>query len=223
MPAEHSWLTHRIIKFMVRCRSFFLFLGMDEFSLLKNFVSQFVTFNEEEWRYHQSILTRRFIKKGEYILREGEVCDHVTFINSGYFRIYNTVKDEDLTVNFSFEGNYITDYVSFVSRQPSIDNMVAMEDAEILQLQYTDLMTAYEKYPVWQKFGRKMAEYILVFVVTRNKALLYNSPEERYLRLMKERPKVMERVPLQYIASYLGIQPESLSRIRKRLATGKGA
>jgi CRP-like cAMP-binding protein len=63
----------------------------------------------------------------------------------------------------------------------------------------------------------------LVFVVSRNKALLYNSPEERYLRLMKERPKVMERVPLQYIASYLGIQPESLSRIRKRLATGKSS
>jgi CRP/FNR family transcriptional regulator, anaerobic regulatory protein len=190
---------------------------MDEFSQLRKYVSQFVTFNEEEWQIHQMLLSRRFLKKGEYILREGEVCSHVTFINTGYFRVFNIIKEQELTVNFSFEGNYVTDYTSFVTRQPTIDNIIAMEDAEILQLHYRDMQKGFESSPVWQKFGRLIAEYILIFATNRSRSLLYNSPEERYLMLMKERPKVMERVPQHYIASYLGIQPESLSRIRKRL------
>jgi CRP/FNR family transcriptional regulator, anaerobic regulatory protein len=191
---------------------------MDEFSLLRKYVSQFVVFSEEEWQIHESLLSRRFLKKGEFILREGEVCNHVTFINTGYFRVFNTIKEEELTINFAFEGNYVTDYTSFVTRLPSIDNIVAMEEAEILQLRYDDLQKGYERAAVWQKFGRLIAEYILVFATNRNKSLLYNSPEERYLLLMKDRPKVMERVPQHYIASYLGIKPESLSRIRKRIA-----
>ncbi|MBL7859365.1 MAG: Crp/Fnr family transcriptional regulator [Cyclobacteriaceae bacterium] len=195
---------------------------MDEFSQLRKYVQQFVIFTEEEWQLHQSLLTRRFLKKGEFILRQGEVCDHVTFINKGHFRVYSLVEGEELTTNFAFEGNYITDYSSFVSRQPSVDNIVAMDDAELLQLRYDQLQSAYDSSPVWQKFGRMMAEYILIFVVQRNRNMLFNTPEERYLKLIKDRPKVMERIPQQYIASYLGIKPESLSRIRKRLMEKDG-
>lgn len=194
---------------------------MDEFQILKNYISKFISFNEQEWQLHQSILSRRFLKKGEFLLRGGEVCDHVTFINNGHFRVYNIVNEEELTINFAFEGNYVTDYISFVSRRPSSDFILAMDDAEILQIKYNDLQATYEKSPVWQKFGRIMAEYILVFIAERNKALLFNTPEERYINLMKERPKVIERIPQQYIASYLGIKPESLSRIRKRMTGSK--
>jgi len=199
---------------------YFVSFRMDEFSSIRNFISRFLSFTEEEWRVHQSLLVRRFLKKGEFILRGGEVCNHVTFINKGLVRVYNEVNEEELTLNFGFEGNYITDYSSFVSRQPTVDFIVAMEDLEILQLSYPDLQAAYEKYPVWQKFGRLMAEYILLFVVDRNRSLLYLTPEERYLKLMKDRPKVIARVPLKYIASYLGITPEALSRIRKRMSEG---
>lgn len=192
---------------------------MDDFSAIRNFISRFVTVTEEEWKAHEILLKKKFIKKGDYLLRAGEVCDHVTFINKGYFRIYHFVGEEELTANFAFEGNYVTDYPSFVSRQPTSDNIVAMDDVEVLMLEYKDLQLAYEQYPVWQKFGRMIAEYILLFVVDRNKSLLFLSPEERYLKLMKDRPKVIANVPLKYIASYLGITPEALSRIRKRMST----
>lgn len=194
---------------------------MDEFTLLRKYISQFLTFTEDEWQLHQALLLRRFLKKGEFLLRGGEVCNHVTFINKGHFRSYNIIDGDDITFNFAFEGNYVTDYTSFVSRRPSTDYIVAMDDAEILQLKYEDLQAAYEKSPVWQKFGRLMAEFVLIHISQRNKGLLFNTPEERYLNLMKERPKVFERVPQQYIASYLGIKPESLSRIRKRLMESK--
>ena len=194
---------------------------MDEFRILKTYIAKFLPFTEEEWQLHQAVLTRRFLKKGEFVLKGGEVCNHVTFINKGHFRVYNIVNGEELTSNFAFEGNYTTDYTSFVSRKPSSDYILAMDDAEILQIRYEELQATYEKSPVWQKFGRMMAEYILVFVAERNKALLFNTPEERYINLMKERPKVFERIPQQYIASYLGIKPESLSRIRKRMMEPK--
>lgn len=191
---------------------------MNEFSSIRNFVSRFLNFTEVEWMMMQNVLTRRFIKKGEYLLREGEICNHVTFINKGFVRIYNIIQDEDLTINFAFDGNFTTDFASLIPRKPSTDYIVAMEDLEILQLEYTDMQALYESAMVWQKFGRLITEYVLLFVVERNKALLFKSPEERYLKLMKERPKVMANVPLKYIASYLGITPEALSRIRKRLS-----
>lgn len=199
---------------------YFVSFRMDEFSLLRNYVSRFITFTEEEWRVHQSMLVRRFLKKGEFILKAGEVCNHVTFLNKGFVRVYNIVNDDELTANFGFEGNYVTDYTSFVSRQPSLDYIVAMEDLEILQLSYADMQGAYEKYPVWQKFGRLIAEYILIFATERSRTFLFLSPEERYLKLMKDRPKVIANIPLKYIASYLGITPEALSRIRKRMSEG---
>lgn len=198
----------------------FVSFRMDEFHSIRKYISRFLTFTEEEWQVHQAVLTRRFLKKGEFILRGGEVCNHVTFINKGYTRVYNVIHEEELTINFAFEGNYVTDYSSFVSRQSSTDFIVAMEDVEILQMSYADMQAAFDKYPVWQKFGRLIAEYILLFVVDRNKSLLFLSPEERYLKLLKDRPKVIAQVPLKYIASYLGVTPEALSRIRKRLSVG---
>lgn len=166
----------------------------------------------------QSVLSRRFLKKGEFLLRAGEVCKHVTFINKGFVRIYNIVHDEELTINFAFEGNFTTDFASLLPRKPSTDYIVAMEDLEVLQLHYDDKQKLYDQAMVWQKFGRLIVEYILLFIVERNKALLFTTPEERYLKLIKERPKVMANVPLKYIASYLGVTPEALSRIRKRLS-----
>jgi CRP-like cAMP-binding protein len=108
-----------------------------------------------------------------------------------------------------------------VSREPSIENHQALVDSEVLLLNYADTQELYEKVPVWQKFGRLIAEFILVRIVQRNKAMLFLSPEDQYLNLMKERPKVISNIPQHYIASYLGIKPESLSRIRKRLAQNK--
>lgn len=194
---------------------------MDEFVSIRNFASRFVQFSEEEWQAHQACLTRRFLQKGEFLLKGGDVCDHVSFLTKGLARVYNIVNEEELTINFAFEGNYITDYPSFVTRKPSFDYIIAMENVEVLQINYTQLQRIYEAYPIWQKFGRLMAEYILVFVVERNKSLLFLSPEERYLKLMQERPKVISNVPLKYIASYLGITPEALSRIRKRMSKGE--
>jgi CRP-like cAMP-binding protein len=195
----------------------------DEYSQFQEFISNFITVTEEEWKLHRDVLIRKFLKKGEFLSREGNVCEHVSFVNKGYFRIYADVNGEEITNYFSFENTYATDYASFLTRKPSSENIVAMEDAEVLQLNYSNMQMLYDKVPSWQKFGRLMAEHVYLIAVERTKSLLYNSPEALYLKIMEEFPEIIERVPLQYIASFMGIQPESLSRIRKRVMEVKRA
>jgi CRP-like cAMP-binding protein len=195
----------------------------DEYSQFREFISNFITVTEEEWKLHRDVLIRKFLKKGEFLSREGNVCEHVSFVNKGYFRIYADVNGEEITNYFSFENTYATDYASFLTRKPSSENIVAMEDAEVLQLNYSNMQMLYDKVPSWQKFGRLMAEHVYLIAVERTKSLLYNSPEALYLKIMEEFPEIIERVPLQYIASFMGIQPESLSRIRKRVMEVKRA
>jgi CRP/FNR family transcriptional regulator, anaerobic regulatory protein len=189
----------------------------DEYTPLRDFIMRFISVTEEEWNLHRDFLSRRFLKKGEFLLREGEVCDQVSFINKGSFRVSASIKDKEVSHFFFFENEYATDYESFLTRTPTRENIQAMEDSEVMNLNYKNMQVLYEKIPAWQKYGRLIGEYAFLMSSQRVKELFYYSPEELYLKLMKERPKIIERVPQQYIASYLGIQPESLSRIRKRL------
>jgi CRP-like cAMP-binding protein len=189
----------------------------DEFSLFREFIGNFIEVTENEWKLHRDVLCRKFLKKGEFLLRENQVCEHVSFVNKGYFRIFGNIKGVEITNYFAFENTYATDYASFLTRKASCENIIAMEDAEVLQLNFPNMQMLYESVPAWQKFGRLMAEHVYLIAVERTKSLLYNSPEELYLKLMQDCPEIIERVPQQCIASFMGIQPESLSRIRKRL------
>jgi CRP/FNR family transcriptional regulator, anaerobic regulatory protein len=193
----------------------------DEYSQIRAYINNFIQVTEEEWQLHRNVLYRRFLKKGEYLLRAGQVCNDVSFINSGAVRCYTLCKGEDLTNFFFFENSYTTDYVSFLSRKPSDSYLVALEDTEVLNLSYENMQMLYEKVPSWQKYGRLIAEFVFLLAEERATMLQINSPEELYLKILREQPQIIERVPLQHIASYLAIKPESLSRIRKRLVEQK--
>lgn len=189
----------------------------DEYTPLRNFINQMIAVTEDEWQAHRALLTRRFVAKGEYLLHVGEICNQVSFINRGSFRMYWDVNGQDTTKNFFFENEYASEYESFISRTPANFAIRAMEDAEVMELSYPNVQKLYENFPVWQKYGRIIAEWLFIHLTRRSKDLLSKSPEELYTDLLNTRPYIIERMPLHYIASYLGVQPESLSRIRKRL------
>lgn len=193
----------------------------EEFSRLRAYVNRFMVLPEPDFAAMQQRMVRQTIPKGGHLLKAGEVCPYVAFINKGHLRSYCLVKGEEVTYNFWFEGNFITDYSSFLTRQPSIETHEALDDVEVITVSYDDMQDLYKQFPGWDKFGRLIAEFIIIGIAERNRAMLFLSPEEQYLNLMKTRPKVFANVPQHYIASYLGLRPESLSRIRKRLATAK--
>jgi CRP/FNR family transcriptional regulator, anaerobic regulatory protein len=167
------------------------------------------------------ILELKKLKKKEFLLKEGQVCNKITFINAGCFRLFYNIDGEENNIQFFFENSFHTDYNSFLTGEPSLENMQALEPCEIVQFKKSDLYKLYETNPIFEKIGRIMAENAFLSVTKLNKMLTNEEPEQRYLSLLKHRPELVNRVPQHFIASYLGIKPESLSRIRKRILTKK--
>lgn len=165
-----------------------------------------------------SRITVRKLKKKELMLREGEICDRVSFIHKGYVRLYYNVDGAENTIQFFFENSWYTDFDSFLVGTKTLENVQALAPLEVLELKKKDLYYLYDTFPVFERIGRMMAENAFLSVSRLNKMRANQRPEERYLTLLKQRPEVVEKIPQKYVASYLGVKPESLSRIRKRIS-----
>ncbi len=184
-------------------------------------LSQFISLDPSEQEHFISKLTvKRFAKK-ELVLHEGQVCHYSYFINYGCLRYYYNVDGQENTAQFFFENGWYADYESFLLGKPTKQNIETLEKSELLLLSAKDLQQLYTDIPKFERFGRLMAENAFLGIRQRSEMLENQTAEERYLNLMKERPKVFERIPQHYIASYLGIRPPSLSRIRKRILGSK--
>ncbi|MBC7934227.1 MAG: Crp/Fnr family transcriptional regulator [Rhizobacter sp.] len=191
-------------------------------SIIKS-IEQLVSFNQEEANALRAILTEKKLKRKDHLLREGSVCNYAAFIVKGCLHYYYIVDGEESTGQFFFENGWYSDYESFLSGEPSSQNIQALEDCTLYLIYRTDLESLFSQYPVFEKFGRLMAERAVLGLKKKNEFLTLQSFEQRYLQLINERPKVIERVSLKYIASYLGMKAESLSRIRKRLFDKKNS
>lgn len=173
--------------------------------------------NETESLAFKNILKLKTIKKNEHILVEGEVCNFGIFIVQGCLRYYYMVDGVESTGNFFFENQWYTDFEGFLYGKPSLQNIEALEDCVVYFGYKSDFDKLAVQSPVFNDFLKVMMEQCIKGLTGRGMAMTLLSPEERYLRVIKHCPKVIERVSLKYIASYLGIKPESLSRIRSRL------
>jgi CRP-like cAMP-binding protein len=184
----------------------------------KNFVSLVPSLTVEDLDRICLRLQYKSYTRKSIIVEEGQVCNHVYFINKGAVRLINLQEGQERNAMYIFEDNWISEYRSFILRAPAIQTLQAIEDCEILLLHYDDVQESYNTNPRFERFGRLITEYI--FAQTSNgdiEARKY-SPEERYLRLIENDSIMLKRLSQQQIASFLGIQPESLSRIRKRLS-----
>jgi CRP-like cAMP-binding protein len=184
---------------------------------LHSLLKQYVQIEDEAWQDMQSRLKNRTYKKRDIFIKEGNVCTEIAFITRGSFRYYTVIDGVEITTYFSFEQEWLSSYSSFLSNGPSLVSVEAMQDAEMLVLGKADLQELYGRYLSIEHFGRYMAEHLVTCLDSRMHSLLLKTPEERYLKVLNETPEYFEKVPLHYIASFLGIAPESLSRIRRRL------
>ncbi len=164
-------------------------------------------------------------KKGEFYNEYRNVCKHLGFIIDGVFRIYraNDETGEEKNILFFSKHQFMTSFKSFLTQTPCNFFTQSMADANILYIHIDDLNRLYKQSHGWEHFGRVMAESSFNLVLTNTEGFLFKTPEERYLEMIELHPDIFNSVPLYHIASYLGIQGPSLSRIRKRMALKPGA
>ncbi len=186
---------------------------------LKQYFFSFVVLPDLEWADLETCFHFKKLSKGTYLLKAGKVCRKMYFLNSGMCRSF-TIKDgKEITTNFFFSGSLVADYSSFVQQQPSTEYIQLLEDAAVVYFSYEKMQQMYEKYYNMQKFGRLIAEKIFLNIYQRQQDFLLRTPKKRYLDLVQRRPKVVLNLPQIYVASYLGITPEYLSRLRRDLKT----
>jgi CRP-like cAMP-binding protein len=162
----------------------------------------------------------RKIKKGDFFNMQNVVCNDIGLITKGIFRIYHVEPETDEEKNMFFfsENQFVVSFRSFLNQYPCSYYIQAIEDAEIIYINYQDLNDLYERNSKWGNFGRLLAELFFNYSQARTEELLFNTHEQRYLKLLDEHPNIVNRIPAYHISSYLGIANPSLSRIRKRIS-----
>jgi len=158
-----------------------------------------------------SIIT---VKKNKDLQPIGHTCKTIYFINKGIARIYYFKDGIDITENFFFENNIIARVESLFTGKPSRKAIQILEDAEIVGINANQLFKLYDSFPEIERLFRKIFEAAYVEKVHRIEGIQFHTAEERYKALLQEAPDILKRVPLKYVASYLGITQVSLSRIR---------
>ena len=154
------------------------------------------------------------IKKSKDLQPIGHTCKTIYFINKGVARIYYFKDGIDVTESFSFENNIIARVESLFTGKPSRKAIQVLEDSEVIAINANQLFKLYDTFPEIERLFRKIFEAAYVETVNRIEGMQFHSAEERYNALLSEAPNVLMRVPLKYVASYLGITQVSLSRIR---------
>jgi CRP-like cAMP-binding protein len=181
----------------------------------KRFIESRVTLEAGAWEELRDALTYKEIPKGSHFLNQGETCKQIGFIIQGYVRLYFILDGEEITKDFNFENSFCGSFASFSLQQPSRFNIIAMEPLKLYCFGRDTLYRLFDKYPGLQKLGRLNMENMFIHKELRESSFLLDTAEQRYHNLLKQQPGIAQKVPLKYIASYLGITAETLSRIRK--------
>ena len=189
------------------------------FELLFEKFSEKIELTEEEKKLSRSFFIPKKLRRKQYLLQEGDVCKYVAFVEKGLLRSF-TVDDKghEHITQFAFEGWWIADQVSFLTGEPSEYNIEALEDCELLLLTKQAEDEMLEKIPKFERYFRILLQNNLIATQKRLASSLSQTAEERYNELISSCPDTLpKRIPQHMLASFLGISPETFSRIRKQM------
>jgi CRP-like cAMP-binding protein len=169
------------------------------------------------------LIAERFVpftvERDEHILKEGQVCKFVGFVETGLLMYYKVSNEgEEIVADFAKENEWVSQYESFMSRTPSALFIKALEPCQLHTISLDHLNELYERVPGFEKLAKQMVEKVFMDMVKRSLELQNLKAEDRYQKLVTDYPFIIQRVPQYYVASFLGIAPQSLSRIRKNRA-----
>lgn len=181
---------------------------------LQHLFGQYFDLPQESFELFQGILRERNLQKGETWILEGEVCTKLGFISRGLMRSYYYKDKKDITVSFSSKGEFITSMSSFISQKPSYESIEALDNCQIYELEYMDLMAVFKEDRHLEHIYRLILEQYYIDLEQQLIFSKFKSAKDRYLELMEKRPFIIHKASVGQVASYLDMSLETLSRIR---------
>ena len=186
--------------------------------LLLQTLRQIAPIELDEEQFFRSIFKEMHIKKGDFFLKAGEINNKLGFVNKGLIRYFVYKNDDESTIEFTSEGEFIAEYQSFLDNSEAIQYIQAIEDTTLLVTDNDGIQQLYNTTKNGNLIGRLVIEYRYNHLMKQLLSIYMHDPEQRYRNFIKVYPDLIQRVPQYYVASYVGVKPESLSRIRKRIA-----
>ncbi|MFH5883951.1 Crp/Fnr family transcriptional regulator [Halalkalibaculum sp. DA3122] len=182
---------------------------------LKESLQEHVSLSNEEWELCKNNFRPKRMLKRQFLLQEGDICRELAFVEKGALCSYSVdSKGNQHVLRFAFDGWWIADLQSFFTKHPSTFNIEVLEDSELLMLDRQNHEKLLEEIPGYERYHRIIVQNAYVALQQRVENALGLTAEEKYARLIKHNPEFMNRVPLNLVASYLGMSPETLSRVR---------
>ena len=185
---------------------------------IRKYLEKTFKLTDQDWEIFSLKLVRLEFPKKHILLKAGQIENNLSFIETGIVRFYIPREENDRTFAFTFDNSFVSGYNSFLTKTLSTYYIETLTKTTLWRLSYNDLQEIYNETEIGNAIGRQASEDLFLKKSKREISLLYETAEQRYLNLFNEQPKLIKQIPLKYIASYIGITPQALSRIRKRIS-----
>lgn len=192
---------------------------MNRAEQIKLVFQQLVDLSPAQWQTFEQHLEEVTFLKNDFLCQVGQVEQYLYFIHVGAVRVYHQTEQQEFTLNFHFANDFVSAFSSFLTQTPSRVYLQALENVHVSRIHRTHLYQSYEHHHPAERLGRLFAETLYVHKTNREIDLLSLSAEEQYVNLLRKNPELVRSISVKHLASYLGIQPESLSRIRNKVSS----
>lgn len=185
---------------------------------IRKYFEKSVLISDEDWKIFSSKLTFKKFRKKQRLVNVGETENYLSFIEKGIVRFCIPKEYDDFTFSFSFDGEFVSAYDSFLTQIPCKYVIETLTETVLWRIAFKDLQSIYAETKIGNEIGRLASEKLYLENFEREISLLTQTAEQRYLQLFNDQPRLLKQIPLKYIASYIGVTPQALSRIRKRIS-----
>ncbi len=184
--------------------------------MFRHFIERYTSLTNAEWEQISRCCEKRIIEKGEIILEQGRICKHLYFLERGLLRFYIFKDGNDITKFFTDAPYCFTSQVSFNTQKPATENIQALEKSIVWQISAEQTHALWEL-KGWANFSRKITQEVQFFTEEILEDIQTETAEYRFKKMLHSTPKLVQRIPLKHLATFLGIAPQSLSRIKKKI------